>query len=541
MFLLILSGSKCEAKDDIFIRLNQHGYLPGDIKTAVIISNEVLSGKQFSVLSSGKAEKSFTGLVGQSLGTFGEFKYSYQIDFSKLKKRGNYKVVLGSNRTAGFSISNNIYNEVVDTLMQFFKIQRCGYTNPSYHDICHKYDATSLIINGREIAEKYDVSGGWHDAADYVKFINTTAYSVYTMLFAYDFDRKKFGFDNDKNGVPDIIEEAKVGLDWLLRCNYKKYQLITQVQDLRDHDVGWRLPEDDPMEDERPAFIGIGKNLVGIYTATMALAYRIWSEKYDNNNFANNCLTAAENIYSVRNSAQDIDTTGTGHYRDNEYKGKLALGAIEMYITTQNDSFLEEAIKYANEAGSDYWWSWGNINSYAHYRIAKYKPEFANYIKNNLDVFYDNSRKKTFGEGVAPAWGSNNTMLGVTLQSILYDDLKNTNKYDSLAVTQRDYVLGRNQWGISFVEGIGKRSSRNFHHQISFLKTKRLPGGFAAGPVSKEYLDSQNIPFENPDEYKRFQTDEAVYRDDRMDYITNEPTISANATAIFVMGYYSSR
>lgn len=242
-----------------------------------------------------------------------------------------------------------------------------------------------------------DVSGGWHDAADYVKFLNTTAYSVYTMLFAYDFDREKFGFDYNENGVPDLIEEAKVGLDWLLRCNYKKYQLITQVQDLRDHDVGWRLPEDDPMESERPAFIGIGKNLVGIYTATMALAYRIWNEKYDYNNFASNCLTAAENIYSVRNTAKNIDDTGTGHYQDNEYLGKLALGAIEMYLTTGQQSFLDEAIAYGNEAGSDYWWSWGNLNSYAHYRLAKYRPEFANYIKNNLKVFTSNSRRKLLG------------------------------------------------------------------------------------------------------------------------------------------------
>ena len=68
-----------------------------------------------------------------------------------------------------------------------------------------------------------------------------------------------------------------------------------------------------------------------------------------------------------------------------------------------------------------------------------------------------------------------------------------------------------------------------------------LPGGFAAGPAPKELLKNYNIEYETYDPYARFQTEDYYYRDDRNDYIANEPTISANATAIFVMGYYSKR
>ena len=89
-------------------------------RTAVIISNESLTGQKFSVISPGKAGSSFIGLIGESKGSFGKFKFSYKIDFSRVKISGKFKVVVASSRTSRFIISKNIYNEVVDTLMQFF-------------------------------------------------------------------------------------------------------------------------------------------------------------------------------------------------------------------------------------------------------------------------------------------------------------------------------------------------------------------------------------------------------------------------------------
>jgi hypothetical protein len=77
---------------------------------------------------------------------------------------------------------------------------------------------------------------------------------------------------------------------------------------------------------------------------------------------------------------------------------------------------------------------------------------------------------------------------------------------------------------------------RHLHSQIAYFHNGYLPGGLAAGPVTATALRQYAIPFEQKDLYEKFQTDEAVYRDDRMDYVTNEPTITAAATAIFVFG-----
>ncbi|MCX7875344.1 MAG: glycoside hydrolase family 9 protein [Melioribacteraceae bacterium] len=543
IFLFFLFGaSNCQTsvkdEQEVFIRTNQLGFLPGDVKTAVVLSNNNLKGKEVFVYNV-KNEKVVTLKFQESKGSYGKFLFSYLLDFSSLNKKGEYFLQFGKQKSYLFKIDDKIFNGIAESLLDFFKVQRCGYTSPLLHDVCHISDATSIIENGKGSSKSIDVTGGWHDAGDYIKNLNTTAFSTYMLLFSYEFAPEKFSFDKNKNNVPDILEEAKIGLDWLNRAYFEKNKLITQVQDMRDHDVGWRMPENDPLGFDRPAFVGIGKNLIGIYSATLALAYRIWKEKLNYPEFANQCLDNAQKIYSIHKQVKDVDSSGIGVYIDKNFYGKLSLGAIELYLSTMKSNYLNDAAIYADSAKSDFWWSWGDVNSLAHYRLAKFITRFSDYLKNNLEHFNKLKNGNVFGKAVSSSWGTNVTLLGITLQNILYKRINGKNNYDSLSVFSRDYILGRNPWGISFINGIGKNSSKNFHHQIGYLKGK-LPGGFAAGPASKEFVDKLKIPYEKIDPYARFQTNDNYYRDDRNDYITNEPTIVGNATAIFVFGVLSN-
>ncbi len=535
LFLFPGCSLNLQAEPEIYIRFNQLGYFPSDVKTAIILSYHQLEGKQILIYNIKNNEKIWNGTFDKNLGAYGNFPFSYSIDFSKIKTAGEYFIQYAQQKTYSFKINENVFNGIVDSLLKFFRVQRCGYTSPYLHKVCHIADATSLIEKKQIILRTVDVTGGWHDAGDYVKFLNTTAFATYMLMFSYEFDPVKFGFDYNKNGVPDILEEAKVGLDWMLRCIYNKNKLITQVQDLRDHDVGWRLPEDDKLGFDRPAFLGIGKNLIGIYSATMALASRIWQQRLLNTDFSNKCLKAAEDLYSIRNQVANIDSSGSGMYLDKKFEGKLALGAAELYISSHKPSYLNDAVSYADNAGSDFWWSWGDINTLAHYRLAKFIPRFKDYIEKNLEDFNKRKDHNIFGKGTELSWGTNVSLIGITLQNILYKKLTNSSKYDSVAIFQRDFILGRNAWGICFISGFGKNYTKNFHHQIARIQG-RLPGGFAAGPATKNFIDKQKINFEQPDIYAKFQTENDYYRDDRMDYITNEPTITGNATAIFVFG-----
>ena len=541
IFFVAILPYNCQASQPkpVFIRVNQLGYLPSDLKSGVVFSENKFESKEFVVRDIVNNKDVFRGKISNDVSKWGKFKFCYSIDFTKLKSQGTYQVEIAGAKSPTFKIANSVYTNVVDSLLLFYKVQRCGPTDPYLHGVCHLSDVQGLE-GGDNISTIVDVTGGWHDAGDYLKFLSTTAYATYMMIFAYEFDKAKFGFDDDNNGVPDILDEAKIGLDWLLRANYSKYKLVTQVQNLKDHDVGWRMPETDTLRYQRPGYVGIGKNQVGLYTAVMALGAKVWLEKFGSKEFSRHCLNAAENIYSLRNKVPDVDNTHSGFYQDSRFWGKLALGAIEMYNTTKNPMYLKEATTYGDSAGSDYWWSWGDINSLADFRIAKYVPRFSDYILNNLQAFNANKDKSVFREGMAYSWGTTNSFLGIALQVILYKTLTGKKDFDSLATYQRDYILGRNPWGISFIYNIGSTFPKHLHSQIAYFHDGYLPGALSAGPSPESVLKNYDIKRENF-QYDIFNSDDVKYYDDRWDYVTNEPTIVGNATALFVFGYLGER
>lgn len=534
MTLFLGCTTNIDSRADIYIRINQVGFEPSAIKSAVVLSDSDLSNNYYEIIDNKTFKVIIKGKIERSTGKYAAFPYSYRINFNSLTEKGTYKIKINGVYSYSFKVEKNVYSGIPAKLLTFFTVQRCGYTNPFMHEICHKADATSLIENGITINKSVDVTGGWHDAGDYVKIINTTAYATYSLLFAYELNKSKFQFDNNNNQIPDLLEEAKIGLDWLLRCNFEKFKLITQVQDLRDHSFGWRLPEKDTLEFDRPAFVGMGKNIIGIYAATMSLASRIWREKFHFDEYADKCLNSAENLYSIHSSVPDIDNSTMGIYQDKSFLGKLSLGAVELYLTTNRAEYLRDAKKYADEAGPEYWWSYGEISDFAFYRLSQYDIKYAEFIEKSLLHFQNQMNLKVFNEAVDFFWGSNNTLLGVALKNILYKKITKRNTFDDLAESQIDYVLGKNPWGISFITDTGTKSAKNLHHQISHILGKKLPGGFAAGPVKKEIVKNYNIQYDSIDRYESFQSDSAYYRDDRMDYITNEPTIIANATGIIV-------
>ena len=533
---IVFVNCQTSLTNDIFIRTNQIGFFPDDLKTAVVLSKINLKDRPFYVFDNNSNEIKFKGSVIDSPSVYGNFNFCYEIDFSDLTTTGTYKIKLEDNESYPFQIGNSIFNNVRDSLSLFFKAQRCGPTNPTLHQPCHLSDAAKII--GYKDSTARDLTGGWHDAGDYVKFLKTTAYTTYMLLFSYEFDPQKFGYDLDKNDVPDILEEAKVGLDWLLRCNVDNQTLVSQVQNESDHNIGWRLPENDSLQFDRPAFVSIGKNTIGIYSAALALASRIWKEKFYDEDFAAKCLITAEKFYSLRNDVQDIDTAFSNHYPEKDFNGKLALASVELFNSTNSEKYLSEAFEYGNKAGSDFWWSVGDINSLTHYKIALHNPDFAEYIYQNLKHSKKTSDESFLREGLEYSWGTTNSFLGVSLQAILYKKLTGYNEFDSLNIYQRDYILGRNPWGISFINNIGTVFSKNLHSQVAFFNNGYLSGALTAGPAPSNLLEKYKIQRLNND--NEFNSADIKYFDDRMDYITNEPTIVGNATALFVFGVLSN-
>lgn len=533
-FSTVSCSASQPANENLYIRVNQVGYYPDNTKQAVIFAEKPLKTKEFSLFDKNTGKEVFTGTFSENLGAWGNFGFHYHADFTNFSAAGVYVLQAGGKRSPEFSIANNIYNTLPDSLLEFYKMQRCGPTNPKYHKVCHIYDSPQVV--GDTKAGGIDVTGGWHDAGDYIKFLNTSAYTTYMLLLSYQLNKPAAEFDRDNNGAPDILEEAKVGLDWLLRCNYSGTKLVTQVQDNRDHEQGFRMPENDSLKFDRPAYVGAGKSIVGLYSAALALGAQVWRERFHDEAVANKMLQIAEKIYGIRNSVPNVDVTNSGMYSDKNYLGKLALGAIELYNATGKGLYLQEAKDYSQKAKSDYWWSWGDMNSLAHFRIAKYAPGNLEFITNNLVHFNTYRNKSIYGEGAAYTWGTTNTLMGCALQAVFYKILTGRQEYDSLITSQVDYVFGKNPWGVSFFYNFGTESVRHLHSQVAYFNGGYIPGGISAGPAPKSALQGMQIKREYS-KLDKFNSSDVLFFDDRNDYITNEPTIVTNATALFLFLY----
>jgi len=182
LFILYLTFQNDFPPGDVYIRCNQVGYLPGDLKSAVIFSENPIEDFKFSINDAATDKVRLTGYLQASGRSFNRFKYFYNADFSAFSKPGEYIVKTAGSSSTRFRIGSRIYNDVVDSLMLFFRVQRCGPTAPVLHRVCHLWDIARL--EGEKGTRTIDVTGGWQDAGDYLKFVSTAAYTTYLVIFA---------------------------------------------------------------------------------------------------------------------------------------------------------------------------------------------------------------------------------------------------------------------------------------------------------------------------------------------------------------------
>ncbi|WP_337872709.1 glycoside hydrolase family 9 protein [Ignavibacterium sp.] len=534
--LSLLFYSCSQIDDNIFIRLNQVGFRPEEIKTAIILSKTPFESKTFRIKKIENKTEVFSDsitLLPKKLNE--EIPFAALINFTSLNINGEYFIEYDHLKSYPFIIDEAVFNSVRDSLSLFFKVQRCGPTNPLLHKVCHLQDATKVI--GYSDSSSIDLTGGWHDAGDYIKFLYTTAFTTYLLLFSYEFDSQKFSFDLDLDSVPDILQEARIGLDFLLRCNFADDAFITQVQDDRDHSVGWRLPENDTLTFDRPAFVKMNKSQIGISSAALAIASRIWGNKFSDYEFSKKCLDVSKKIFQLRDKITDFNDDEK-YYAQTEFDSKLALGALEIYKTSNEKNYLNLALEFGNKINENHWWSWGNFNALVYYNLSEFDDEFIYKLKKQLDYYKTKSENNLFSLAHHYNWGTNHSLAGIVLSTILYKQLTGSDDFDNLAILNRDFILGRNPWGKSFITNVGTDFPKKVHHQIAFFSNGYIPGALVSGPAPDTLFTKFNFTIPD-DELKIFNTS-AIYSDDIHNFITNEPTISSNATALFIFGYYSN-
>ena len=551
-FLAVLNA--VHAAEPIYLRVNQVGYLPFEEKLGFALTNADLSGQTFSVVSDSGANV-LTAPVGNDRGAYGNFTHLYELNFSAVRTTGSFRLRVASDDSPIFAIGANTYGDMFGTTLQFYRVQRCGNTNPLLHGVCHLVDG--IVANGSQRGRHIDVTGGWHDAGDYLKFIITDAFATTLMLHAYERHPEVFA-DIDHNNIPDVLDEARIGLDWLLKMwDPENRELYYQVGDYRDHGE-WRLPDGD--DASRPSTrtvwaceAGKGANIAGKMAAAFALAAWLWNDRtrsfYDPA-LAASFLSAAAQIYSfgkarpaTQPSTTDPGTPPSAFYDEQTWQDEMALGAAELYRATGDPAYLADARMYAAAAGSSASLYWGNVSMLAQYEIARldasYRPSAAQFMEEDLNTYQTNFFNSSFRTALSGFyWGSAADMAGAALTALWYEDLTGNSSYRTIALAQRDYLLGANPWGVCFVNSVGTTWPHNPHHQVANLTQSELVGFWDEGPANLETFIGEGITLSAADAYAAFQTPDAVFHDDVRDYTTNEPIVSMNAEGLTLISWF---
>jgi endoglucanase len=540
---LLLVGSMSAAQT-AFVRVNQVGYPMNATKRAYLMTSTTETGATFKLTNSAGASV-FNAAIGAKLGSWGSFSNVYALDFDSVTTPGSYTITVTGPASATspsflIDVPASVYSTPLANSLYFYQNERDGanfIATPLRTAGGHLNDATASVYltpnvnkNGRFSGDlrptgaQIDASGGWWDAGDYLKFVQTESYTTALMLIGVRDFPNQMG-----TGAPvatNFTAEAKFGTDWLQKMwNDTSRTLYYQVgigngnsQTVSDHDI-WRLPQvDDTYQScasqyryicHRPVFINtaggagasISPNLAGRMAAALAVCYQVF--KTTQPAYANQCLLSAEHIFDLANTAPSgnlLTVIPFSFYPETEWRDDLELGATELFLALQpgnvpaglphpNASFyLTAAANWANayvtgpgDAGDTL--NLYDVSGLAHYELyralglAGNPPGFATTqatlladLKKQLDKAVAQSETDPFGFGFP--WATFDTTshgAGLVVMANEYDNLTNSTAYAAYANRWLGNILGTNAWGTSLIVGDGSTFPHCMHHQVANL------------------------------------------------------------------------
>jgi hypothetical protein len=576
-FLLCFISFTLFLKAGEWIRINQLGYLPVSFKIAVLMSEETIEINRFSLKDAhtGQTIHSFTSI--EKTGSYGQMKSTYRLDFSKFNKKGTYYLVAGKAKSPVFRVNTDIYDGTADFLLHYMRQQRCGY-NPYLKDSCHLHDGY-IVYHPTRTNEKIDATGGWHDATDYLQYTATSANAVYQMMLAWQqnpgsfADKHKANGELGSNGIPDIIDEIKWGMDWLVKMNPEKGVMFNQIADDRDH-AGFRLPTKDTVDygwgkgTGRPVYFCTGtpqgllrhKNrttgiasTAGKFASCFALGAQVLKDFYPG--YARMLGSKAGDAYQHGATHPGACQTAPGgapyFYEEDNWADDMELAAAQLYQTTGNPQYLEEAVQYgrmepvtpwmgADSARHYQWYPFMNVGHYllSNVNDKRVSREFQRNLRTGVERVYENAQSSPFLFGVPYIWCSNNLVTAILTQCRLYRETTGDEQYAEMEASLRDWLFGCNPWGTSMVVGLPAWGDTPGFPHSSYLNIGigTTPGGLVDGPVYGSIFGGLiGVTITEPDTYAKFQSSLVVYHDDISDYSTNEPTMDGTACLTYYL------
>jgi endoglucanase len=485
---------------------------------------------------------------------------TYIGNFSDLKIEGTFYIKgRGTNRSSVFKISDSVYKDLFEKSIKAFYYQRCGtslfntHAGIYQHPVCHKFDGffhPSSDTSGFKLT-----TGGWHDAGDFGKYVVNAGITAGTLLFAFEIFPELFQSDminipESGNNIPDLLDEIKFELDWLLMMQSPTGGVYTKLT--TETFPGFIMPQND---NALRYIYEISSAATGNFAAVMAMAYRVF--KSFNQNFAESCLLSARKAWVFLEKNPNIVPLGgfknplgtnTGEYGDNNDLDERLWAAVELFRST-GELVYSDYINgnYKKRGTFSNAMNWQNVNSLAQLSYLfeekqqvntsiknELRNALVNYCNNILNIINQNGLKVALNPGDYN-WGSNSEVLNRALLLIAAYKLIGNQSYLNGALAQLNYILGINAHDISFVTGVGDKHTMKPHHRQSIADGiyEPVPGLLAGGP--DQYLNDNVLK----SKFNSSTPPALCYADDENSYASNEIAINWNAPLVFVAGFFN--
>nr|WP_254115512.1 glycoside hydrolase family 9 protein [Bacillus haynesii] len=474
----------------------------------------------------------------------GRKQYVKQKAFFKMKALCLAFLVIFSMSIASFSEKTRAasaeeyphnYAELVQKSLLFYEAQRSGRL-PENSRLNWRGD--SGLEDGKDVG--LDLTGGWYDAGDHVKFGLPMAYSAAILSWSVYEYRDAY---KESGQLDAALGNIKWATDYFLKAHTAPYELWGQVGNGAQDHAWWGPAEVMPME--RPAYkidaSCPGSDLAGGTAAALASASIIF--KPTDSSYSEKLLAHAKQLYDFadryRGKYSDCITDAQQYYNSwSGYKDELTWGAVWLYLATDEQQYLDKALASVSDWGDPASWpyrwtlSWDDVTYGAQLLLARLTNDsrFTASVERNLDYWSTGYKSNGSTERITytpgglawlEQWGALRYASNAAFLAFVYsdwvDDTEKANRYRDFAVRQMQYMLGDNPQQRSFVVGYGKNPPKHPHHRTAH-------GSWA---------DQMNVP-----ENHRHTLYGALvggpgrddsYRDDITNYVSNEVAIDYNA------------
>jgi endoglucanase len=537
------------------IKVDQVGYLPEAPKVAMVVSGA--AADSFVVRRFGDGKIVFRGKLSAPAADASSGDAVRTADFSPLKEKGRFYIdVPGVGVSWPFLVAPDAYSRAFYLAMRSFYGQRCGTAVdlgpefPGYrHDVCHTEDAYHATSGKSGV--KASGNKGWHDAGDYGRYVVNSGLSTGTLLWTYEMfaDRVKnvrLNIPESGNGVPDILNEIRWNLDWMLSMQDADGGVFHKQTS--EHFCDFVMPEKDDLVSY---VIGTGGEpyksscATADFAAVMAIAartYRPFDAAY-----AMEALESARKAFAwvEKNSGVLFNNPkgiGTGAYGDRDCADEILWAAAELWRTTRDGAyqryFLDHYSAQLPRVRASGPPAWPNVAPVAlwTYVLGGGTGEAAESIRKASIAAADEIAARTAADPYRTSlgrddyvWGSNSVAANYGLQLLIANALAPRPRYREAAADNLHYLLGRNTFSLSWVTEVGANPFRHPHHRPSGAdqNPEPWPGLLSGGPNGRKQDPAMNrLPDLPPAK---------MYIDDQESFASNEVAINWNAPLVFLL------